>query len=504
MKKDVIIIGAGLGGLFTGAILSKEGFRVTLLEKNTTIGGGLQTFSRFGETFDTGMHIIGGLNPDGNIRKICKYLGIDDKIDILDVDDHCTSRLYFSEDHKHYDIARGKEGFVSSLATYFPQEEANLKRYVNAIYNLADQINLFNLRPSDGTLNLFAHSEDFLMSANDFIAKFIDDRKLQSIVAYMNPLYGGNANHTPAYIHAIISVLYMNGTCRFVGGSSKFADLLADVVIKNGGKIINKEEVKWIEVKDRHVEYVQGISGTRYTGEIYISAIHPCAMLIICDESAFPKSYRNRLNNIPNSYSAFSLFIKLKENSFPYINHSEFYMTRYSDVWNFGDSSKAWPLGFLLMTPPQKKEQGSYSNKVIVMAPMPYSLSCEWQNTTVGKRGKDYAKWKEKHAEALLDQIEEIHPGFRDCVLDINTASPLTIRDFYGVKEGSISGFCKDCQNIALSQVPVVTKISNLLLTGQNNNLHGFCGVPLTAITTCETIMGNNYIINKINKCAKL
>lgn len=73
MENTVVIIGAGLGGLFTGAILSKEGFKVTLLEKNATIGGGLQTFRRFGESFDTGMHIVGGLTPEGNIRKICKY-----------------------------------------------------------------------------------------------------------------------------------------------------------------------------------------------------------------------------------------------------------------------------------------------------------------------------------------------------------------------------------------------------------------------------------------------
>ena len=76
MKQKVIIIGAGLGGLFTGAILSKEGFEVTLLEKNALIGGGLETFHRFGEHFDTGMHVIGGMHPDGNIWKICRYLGI--------------------------------------------------------------------------------------------------------------------------------------------------------------------------------------------------------------------------------------------------------------------------------------------------------------------------------------------------------------------------------------------------------------------------------------------
>ena len=51
------------------------------------------------------------------------------------------------------------------------------------------------------------------------------------------------------------------------------------------------------------------------------------------------------------------------------------------------------------------------------------------------------------------------------------------------------------------SQLPVVTRVDNLLLTGQNNNLHGFCGVPLTAINTCEALLGRNHIVNKIRSC---
>ena len=61
-------------------------------------------------------------------------------------------------------------------------------------------------------------------------------------------------------------------------------------------------------------------------------------------------------------------------------------------------------------------------------------------------------------------------------------------------------GFAKDCNNMALSQLPVVTKVRNLLLTGQNNNVHGFCGVPLTAINTSEVILGLNYVLDKINQ----
>ena len=46
-NKRVIVIGGGLGGLLSGALLAKEGFAVTLIEKNHNIGGSLQSYKRF-------------------------------------------------------------------------------------------------------------------------------------------------------------------------------------------------------------------------------------------------------------------------------------------------------------------------------------------------------------------------------------------------------------------------------------------------------------------------
>ena len=494
--KTAVIVGGGLGGLFTGAILAKEGTKVTVLEKNATAGGGLQTFRRFGVEFDTGMHVIGGMQPGGNIYRICQYLGIMDKVNLMDVDDTCTDSLYFAEDKATYRIQKGKEGFVKSLSSYFPEEKANLENYTKAIYSITDDVDLFNLRPSNELFK--ARSEDFLMSADAFVAKYIKNQKLRSVVSYMNPLYGGRHDETPAYIHAIISTLYINGASRFVGGSEKFAHLLTSVIEQAGGSVLRNDAVEWLEVNERHVDFVRTRKGKEYQGDYYISAIHPCTLLKLMPEKAFPKAYSRRLNEIPNAYSAFSAYIKLKPNTFPYINHSEYYMTKYGEIWNFGDNHDVWPLGFLFMTSPEEN-QGKYSNKVLVTAPMLYDEVRQWENTEVGRRGADYDEWKKHKLERLLECVEEMHPHFKECIDEINTSSPLTIRDFYGVKEGSLCGYSKDCRNIALSQVPVVTKVDNLLLTGQNNNLHGFCGVPLTAINTAEAILGRNYILNKIN-----
>ncbi len=496
--KTALIIGGGLGGLFTGAILAKEGLQVTIVEKNAIIGGGLQSFERGGELFDTGMHVIGGMQPGGNIRHICEYLGIMNQVKIRNVDDDCTDSLYFSEDHTWYRLAKGEKGFIDSLSTYFPHERKALEAYVKAIFVITEEMSLFYLRPSDNDFP--THSDDFFMPADDFIAKYVSDRKLRSVLAYMNPLYGGRAQQTPAFIHASISVLYINGSSRFVDGSIHFADTLARLITDHGGRIIKGDAVEWIEVNNRHVAHVCTKKRLQLSADYYISDIHPCTLMKLMDGHALPKSYRTRLDSIPNSYSAFSLYIKMKEKSFPYINHSEYYMTRYDEIWNFGRTDKPWPMGFLFMTPPEEN-QDAYSRKVLITAPMSFETVRKWENTQVGHRGADYETWKAEKAEMLLDLVEEMHPGFRKDIKQIYSSSPLSIRDFYGAKDGGISGFSKDCNNIVLSQVPVKTKIDNLYLTGQNNNLHGFCGVPLTAINTCEAILGRNYILNKLKPC---
>lgn len=495
--KTVVIIGGGLGGLVSGAILAKEGFKVVVLEKNSTIGGGLQTFSRFGERFDTGMHVIGGMQEGGNIYRLCKYLGIIDKVLLRRVDAECADSLYFAEDKKRYNIKEGKEGFINSLAYYFPKERENIAAYVKAIYDISDNVDLFHLRPSKDSL-FKRYPDDFLLSADAFVAKYINNPKLRSIVAYMNPLYGGRGDETPSFIHAIISTLYINGASRFVGGSSKFADLLVSIIESSGGEVIVGDKVEWIEVNDHHIDFVKTSKGREYHGQYYISDVHPCTLLELMPQKAFPKAYRDRLRSIPNSYSAFSVYIKFKPNTFPYINHSEYYMTRYADMWHFGEPHSFWPLGFLFMTPPEE-QQSKYAKKALVTAPMLFQEVAKWENTVVGHRGKDYEQWKEQKTQQILRKVEEMHPGFMSCIEKVNASSPLTIRDFYGVKDGALSGYSKDYKNITLSQVPVFTKVDNLLLTGQNNNLHGFCGVSLTAINTAEAILGKDYILNKIN-----
>ena len=137
--------------------------------------------------------------------------------------------------------------------------------------------------------------------------------------------------------------------------------------------------------------------------------------------------------------------------------------------------------------------QGPFATHMIINSIMPYKAVAQWENTLTGRRGADYEAWKK--ARRLM---QPRHQDFRRALKHIYTAKPLTVRDYFHTKHGSLYGYEKDCENFLRSQVPIFTKVSNLLLTGQNIGLHGICGVPLSAINTAEAIVGVNQIIRKM------
>lgn len=497
MKKSAIIIGGGIGGLFTGAFLAKNGLRVTVLEKNGIIGGGLQCFRRKDKIFETGMHVMGGFEEGGSLYKICKYLGIFDTLNIQHIDAKCMDEIVYHRTNDTYCIPSGKDAFTEYLSGIFPEEAEGIQSYMDEIYKLTEEVPLFYLR--EAPEGIMIHSEKFTWSADQLINHYVTNPKLREILAYLNPLYGGVEGHTPAYVHALINVLYINGASRFIDGSQQLADALKCVITAHGGDVLAGQEVSQIDVEEKRITKVHTKSGRDFEADWYISSIHPVSLLSILPEGTFLRGFINRLNEIPISYSAFSLFVDLKPGMLPYIDHTCYYMEDYGSMWTQDKYDKDdWPKGFMYMTPPDSN-QGEYANRLLVHCIMSYDQVKKWEHTTLGHRGKDYNQWKQKQVDKIIAKLENVFPGFSSMIANVYAASPLTIRDYYHTKDGAIFGYRKDCENLIFSQLSVYTKVKNLLLTGQNINLHGICGVPLTAINTSEAILGTNYLVKEIN-----
>lgn len=500
MSDEIVIIGGGVGGLFTGALLAVNGLRVTVLEKNHIIGGGLQCFGRDGHIFETGMHVLGGFGPDGTVSRICDYLGIRDRLSLQHISPECMDEITIGSGDR-YRIPSGRERFTAYFCDRFPAETDGIRRYVDAMYRLADEVPLFSLRESEG---ITVHTDEFTMAADAFIARYVTDPHLRDLLAYLNPLYGGRRGMTPAYVHALINILYISGASRFVGGSQQLADALADVIRSHNGRVLADSEVTHVCVEAKQVRYIGTADGSRHIADRYIWAAHPCGLLRAASPGTFVRGYVRRLESIPLSYSAFTLFISLKPDRLPYIDHTCYYVDRYSDIWDqdIADDD-TWPHGFMYMTPPDP-DRGRYASRMLVHCVMGFDAVRRWEDTTVGRRGEDYRKWKAAHVSRVMDRLSRALPGLVDAVDKIYAASPLTIRDYYHTKDGAIFGYAKDCNNMMLSQLPVYTKVPNLLLTGQNVNLHGICGVPLTAIQTAEAILGPGTLLRAITNNHKI
>ena len=153
---------------------------------------------------------------------------------------------------------------------------------------------------------------------------------------------------------------------------------------------------------------------------------------------------------------------------------------------------------FMYMTPPAL-HQGEYAETLSVVVPMTWDVVAQWADTRVGHRPPAYTAFKEALADKVLTQLANVIPNIREAIERMDTATPLTIRDYTGVGHGAMCGERKDCRS-TFQFMPVMTHVPNLFMTGQSVLMHGFCGVTLTAIQTCEAILGEQTIVNKMNR----
>jgi all-trans-retinol 13,14-reductase len=110
---DVVIIGSGMGGLVCANLLSQEGLRVCVVEKNRQFGGCLQTFVRDKVIFDSGVHYIGGLEKGQNLYQILKYMGVMEKLRLEKLDEDAFDKIIIDNDEQEYSFAQGYENFIA-------------------------------------------------------------------------------------------------------------------------------------------------------------------------------------------------------------------------------------------------------------------------------------------------------------------------------------------------------------------------------------------------------
>ena len=437
-KYDIIIIGSGLGGLECGAILSKEGFNVCVVEKNAQFGGCFQTYQRKGHLLDTGIHYVGSLDEGQVMNQYFRYFGIMDKLKIKRLDDAAFDTIYYKG--KTYDYAMG-----------YPQ----------------------------------------------FIETITPDPALRNVLAGSALLYGGLKDVSTFYQHAMINHSYIEGAYRFVDGSMQVSLELINVIRANGGTVLNNSEVTRIIVENEKVQGVIINGEERLESDFVISNMHPQRTLEILDKNrSIKNAYISRIRSLENTYGIFTLYLIMKKRSTPYQNRN-LYLHANNKVW-YDKLLYPGRTTNCMISMQASSEDSQYASVISILTPMYIDELSAWKDTTPEHRGEDYQSFKKEKAKQILRFIRGHGIDLSENIEEMYATTPLSYRDYTGTVDGSAYGIIKDYKCPQIGFVSTRSRLGNLFLTGQNLNVHGALGVTLTAMLTCAEFVGQEYLAKKV------
>ena len=471
----VCIIGGGMSGLFTGALLAKNGYQVAVLEKNHIIGGGLQSFRRGDAVFNTGMQAFCGYGDDFALKHFIDYIGLDhDDLHFVQLDSDAQEIVWTDREHA-YRLPKTRKKYEEYLISQFPHETTGIHQLLDAIYEIGSTFDYFWLHP----MQLHPAAAKYgVITARQLIDSCISDKTLKRLFEYVGMHLGYNLSCLPATELGMILNLYIEGGWRIAGGNLPFAKQLAQFIEENGGKVYNNSEVSKVTAENREVVSVETMDGLIYEADQYVCAIPPKAFLKITNGEVLRSTTYNRIMDFNNDSSCFICHIKLKPNSMRYRNNLIFIPTPTAD--------QSLPHYISMLTPPTLN-QGEWADTVEILTFTRYGEYKQWENTRTGHRGVDYEETKEQLAQRTIAYISRFYPELSEAVDTIYVSTPLTVRDFYGNPDGAVYA-----QQGMFA--PVKTKASNLFMTGQSVQYQGLFGTLTTSIAVAEIMMGKSLI----------
>jgi all-trans-retinol 13,14-reductase len=499
---DFAFLGSGMGALVCANILSKYGYKVVLLEKNQQFGGSLQSFSRDKRIFDTGVHYIGSLDKGQTLNKVFKYLNVLEHLKLQRLD-HDTFDLIRFPNGITFRLGQGYDNFKSSLLEIFPEEEEAIDTFCSTIKEICELFPLFNLK--SGARRSIAHWPNILnIGAYEYLCTITSNKELIAALLGNGPLYAGERGITPLYVTALILDSFLNGSYRIKGGGSQLTKILCRNIRSLGGELIKRANVINIEVEEKEVKYYELDDGRKIYAKTYISNIHPHKTNELIGFENLRPAYKNRIENLENTISSFTLYLSFKEKSFPYLNYNIYdYFVEPENVWDITSYDKdTWPDAIFSCTA-TNINQGEFSDTLTVLTYMDYKEVKSWSdsfNTAAnpGERSDAYNEFKKKKEEQVLNRLENRFPGIRECILNQHSSTPLTYKDYIGTDDGSLYGIKKDFNSSAASSINSKTKIKNMYLTGQNIVFHGILGATISGLLTCMNFIDGDQLIEDI------
>ena len=257
MPKKVVIIGSGISSLSASCFLGREGYDVTIIEKNDSIGGRARKFQADGFTFDMGPSWYWMPEVFENFYKqfghtssdFYKLKRLDPSYRVFWNDDTYTDVPSNLEELKNW-FERNEKGSSDKLVQFLKDAEIKYKVGMEELV-FKPSLSLFEFANSKVFKGLV--SMNLFSSFGKFIRSYFKNEKIIALLEFPVLFLGAMPNETPALYSLMNYADIKLGTWYPEGGMHKFIEAFEKIAVENGVKFILNQEVISFEKNEKKV-----------------------------------------------------------------------------------------------------------------------------------------------------------------------------------------------------------------------------------------------------------
>jgi all-trans-retinol 13,14-reductase len=502
---DALIIGSGIGGLTTAALLSELGWRVAVLEQHYTAGGATHSYDRNGYDWDVGVHYIGDMGTKTTSRRMMDFLS-QGNLHWSPMDDH-YDRFFIGE--RAYDAVAGREAFRDNVVGYFPREAAAVDRYLELLGEVSRGMRTFSfgrtLPPWAAAIaSPFLRSRlprSFGRTTWHVLSEITSDPELIAVLTGQWGDLGLPPKRSAWVIQALVAKHYLHGGYYPVGGASRIAETILPRIRAAGGEVFTYARVEEVLLRNGRVRGVRMADGSEIASERVISdagAINTFAHLVP-QEASRRHGYDRLLPTVKPSIGHLGVYIGLKGSAAELgLPKTNFWIYQDNDYDAALDRFLADPQGpfpavyisFPSAKDPDFERRHPGRSTIEIVAPAPYEIFEPWKDTTWGKRGDDYDALKQAYGERLLLHLYDKLPQLRGRIDYWEVSTPLSMQWFCGYGRGELYGLDHDPERMRQSWLRPRTRIPGLWLTGQDVMSCGVTGAMMGGLASAVSLAG--------------
>ena len=460
MNKTITIIGSGFSSLAASCYLAKEGYNVTILEKNNTVGGRARQFIKDGFTFDIGptwywmpdvfekffadfgkvpsdYYHLDKLNP--------AYVVYFDELDAIQIPDNLPDILEIFENQE--------KGSSKHLNTFLQNAKHN---YDVAIKDLV-------YRPGISISELITpvtvrKANQFFTTIRKSVRKNIKNNRLQQIMEFPVLFLGAKPSNTPAFYSFMNYADFGLGTWHPKGGMYEVVKGMNLLALELGVEIKTNQNVEKINVDNGVVKSVVSNGETIYSDVVLSGAdYHHTETLLDKKYRGYSEKYWNSKIFAPSSLLFYVAFDKQLKNV---SHHTLFFDTEFDvharDIYD----NPRWPDKplFYASFPSKTDETVAPDGKETGIFLIPIAPGIE-----------DTPEIREKYFKNIIERFETLT---QQKVMDsIIFKESFCVEDFvndYNSYKGNAYGLANILTQTAFLRPKIISKkVENLFFTGQ-------------------------------------